>query len=508
MSDKFIKAMEKSRKDEKVLTENGAVAFKTSGEHLVDINFRATDLRTMGKAKIENMFSKAWQDDETYALRWAFYLRDVRGGLGERESFRTILSWLGDSHPDIAKNLIPHIAEYGRFDDLFSLHGTLVWKNVLDYMKDVLMKDIEGKDSDGEKWHPTLLAKWLPSINASSHSKNTLAKEIARHLGFTDRKYRKVLSTIRSRLRIVEKDMSSGKWGEIQYQAVPSKANLLYKDAFLKHDKERREAYIESLKKGEAKINSSTATPVDIVYKYMGNRHEVPEKDDVIEAMWKSLPDVGFEKDMICVVDVSGSMTWTTFPGSGCRPLDAALGLGIYTAQRNRSKAFKNKMITFSRDPRYIDIFGLNSLRNCLVETISAGVGMNTDVEKVMDLILQTAKKNDLEQKDIPDVIILSDMQFDEASSGSKRMQETLWENISNQYREAGYSLPRMIYWNLNGGPVPMQKNKNGLVLMGGFSQNALKMVLSGKLDPLEVLKDTLDAERYAVIDGWSHERA
>ena len=103
--------------DEKQLTENGALGYKTSGKNLLDANFALSSMRRMSEDKIYNMFIKAYFDDKLLALKWLFYARDIRGGCGERRTFRVILKGLANNYQEIAKKLIKLVPEYGRWDD-------------------------------------------------------------------------------------------------------------------------------------------------------------------------------------------------------------------------------------------------------------------------------------------------------------------------------------------------------------------------------------------------------
>ena len=81
--------------------------------------------------------------------------------------------------------------------------------------------------------------------------------------------------------------MAGRQWDKIDYQRVPSRANLIYNNAFLRHDEDRRRAFLEKVKTGEAKINAGTLFPHDIVNKY----RYVNGVDDSLEALWNNLPD-------------------------------------------------------------------------------------------------------------------------------------------------------------------------------------------------------------------------
>ena len=494
MNKTFAEAIKDELDDRKTLSENGAIMYATSGNELVDLNFAVASLRQKSDSDIAAMFTKAYCENPEYATRWLFYLRDVRGaGQGERRSFRVCLKTLANLDAKATANLVPAVAEYGRFDDLYCLFGTQCEKAVIDYFDTTLAKDIacmkEGSPC-------SLLAKWLKSPNTSSAESRALAKKVYKALNLTEKQYRQTLSSLRAYIDVVETKMSAKDWKGIDYQKVPSSANLRYAKAFLRNDETRRRDYLGKLDKGEVKINSSTCFPSDIVYRYSSDNANA----QVYENMWKALPSADFKKPCICVADTSGSMTWVTCdPKSGVRPYDVACSLAIYCSE-HVPEPFKDKCITFESTPHYIDFSNCKTLGNKIRLFNSTGFGGSTNIKAVMRLILDTAVKNGAKQDDIPNVCILSDMEFDSCVQGSSDM--ALFDNIAAEYRAEGYELPRVFFWNLasrtNG--IPLKQSPNGVGLVSGFSQNTIKMLLSDKNSPWDILKDTLDAERYARI--------
>ena len=162
-------------------TENGALGYRTTGRHLLDLNFKVASLRKADAETIISGFDKAFSEDHIHALKWLFYLRDAREGLGERRSFRIIMSHMANVEPEISKVLIGLIAEYGRYDDLLSLVGTECEKNALEVIKNQLMKDMEAKKANKPV---SLLAKWMPSCNATSYKTKENATVVRKYLGF------------------------------------------------------------------------------------------------------------------------------------------------------------------------------------------------------------------------------------------------------------------------------------------------------------------------------------
>ena len=479
-------------------TENGALGYRTTGKYLLDLNFATASLRKMQPTEITGKFTDAFLDNKLYALKWLFYLRDAREGLGERRSFRVILNHLANTEPDIVEAFVKLIPEYGRYDDLMCLLGTECEVYALAAIKEQLEKDL--KDM-GEGKPISLLGKWLPSCNTSSKQTKKNGTIVRTYLGLSEKNYRKILSKLREYIKIVERQMSAKEWDKINYEAVPSRANLIYNDAFLRNDEERRREYLGSLEKGEAKINASVLFPHDIVYKY-GCRCSTRTKDDTLEALWKALPDlVNGDSSTLVVRDGSGSMTWDNL-GGGVKPLDVATALAIYFAERSCGE-FKDKYITFSSRPGLVDMANLNTLRDKLMRSYREADYSNTNIEATFNLILNTAIKGHMKQEEMPkNILIISDMEFDIATTGE--VNQTLFDSISEKFEEYGYKIPRLVFWNAASrtGTIPVKQNKLGVALVSGFSPNIVKMVLSGELDPYKCLTDQLDSERYAPIEA------
>lgn len=519
MSSKFETALKNELNDEISITENGAVGFKTSGKKLVDLNFSTSSLRKATDDEITKKFSDAFYENKLLAVKWLFFARDIRGGMGERNIFRVCLKWIASTDEDLAKALVPIIAEYGRYDDLFAFEGTTVWQDVVKLIDKQLTADYEACKA---KKSFSLLAKWMPSVNTSSTKTKTLAKKLAKELDLTEKQYRKMLSELRAALKVVEVNASANDWSEIDYNAVPSQANLKYKNAFLKHDEVRRRAYLEELNKpdSKAKINASTAFPCDIVRDYSdtaGWRRTLKAKDETLEAMWKALPNYVAGNDSgstIVVADGSGSMT-SCVSGS-MTALDVANSLAIYFAEK-LDGPYKDKYITFSMKPQYVDFSKAKSLREKLAIALKHDECANTNVEAVFDLILDAAIKNNLSQDDIPaNVLIVSDMEFDSCAYDNSvsnngygyygrtgAVNNALFTKIAKRYEAEGYKLPRLVFWNVCSRTmtIPVQTNKAGVALVSGFSPAIAQMVFSAKTSPYDVLVDMLNKKRYDIVE-------
>lgn len=502
----FMKAMQNEALDSQNFseTENGALGYRTTGKNLLDLNFSVASLRSATDTEIFDRFMEAYLENKELAMKWLFYARDVRGGLGERRLFRAVMNSLAQYDINAVRSVMRLIPKYGRWDDLVELiavPGYDLTDEVADIISIQLQQDMVGARC-GEPI--SLLAKWLPSVNTSSPATRAKAIRLCEAMCISQASYRKTLSKLRAYLKIVERDMSAQRWGDINYEAVPSRANLIYNKAFLRHDAERRTEYLEKLKRGEAKINSSVLYPHDIVHRYVSGRfgHFIFTHDDTLEALWKALPDtVNGVGNTIVVADGSGSMDIGKVGNTDVTALEVANALAIYFAEHS-SGVFKNKYITFSSHPQFVDFGACQTLTDKLQTAYLHSEMTNTNIKAVFDLILSTAVKNEVPQEEIPrNVLIISDMEFDFAyCEGS--FNERLFETIGKEYAEAGYKLPRLVFWNIcsRTGTIPVRENENGVALVSGFSVNVCKMVMSGKTDPYECLLEVLNSERYKPV--------
>ena len=490
------------------ITENGALGYRTTGKELLDMNFAISSMRNMSEQDITDKFEKVFYENKLYAIKWLFYARDIRGGIGERRLFKICMRYLANTHIKITEALLPLIAEYGRWDDLIDLLDTPIKDDVICLITEQLDQDMIHMENNEPI---SLLAKWMPSNNTSNRKAVKTANMLAKRFGISPRQYRKMLVSLRSYLRVVEIDISKNNWDKIDYSIVPSRANLLYKDAFMRHDEKRRKEYLELLQRGETKINSSVLFPHDIVHKYMegyrGWLSHVKSQDDIaLEEMWKGLPNyVSGAGNTIVVADGSGSMTVRVDNKSSVSALDVANSLAIYFAERS-SGQFKNNYITFSSNPQLVDLSNGKSLREKIAIALNYNEVADTNIEAVFALILQTAINKNMKQDELPNnILILSDMEFNacaRTNDGYGYPDKRLFSTIAEHYHVHGYQLPRLVFWNVNGrtNNVPITTNDKGVALISGASPSIIKSVLSNRINPLDIMNETLDKERYSVI--------
>jgi len=472
----------------KTLTENSAVTYKTTMSDCLDLFASAGALRNAEDDEIKKRFTRAFYEDKDLALKIAFYARDVRGGLGERKFFRIILEWLAKNSPSSIIKNIKFIPEFGRYDDIFSLFNSSCEEDALNFIKSELQKDIENEN-------PSLLAKWLPSINASDKIARRQARKISKFLGMDYKKYRQTLTDLRKKIKILENNLREKDY-TFDYSQQPSKAMLKYRNAFIRNDNERYEKFLEDVSIGKAKLNTGTLTPYEIILPLVGQRKEFsPEELKSIDVTWNAQEDFTGGENAIAVVDGSASMYRVDGMIS---PIAVALSLGIYFAERNKGE-FKNHFITFSENPQLVRIKGetiFEKINYCKTFNEMA----NTDIQKVFELILNTAVKNKLPQSEMPSTVyIISDMEFDYCAENSDL---TNFEYAKKIFNENGYELPKLIFWNVDSrnNQQPVTMNEQGVALVSGTSPRIFSMITAGNVTPMEFMLQTLNSPRYEMI--------
>lgn len=469
-------------------TENGALAFASTKSAVLDFFATGGALRSRTDDHALAVFKAAFAENPLLATKALFYFRDVRGGQGERKTFRNFLRWLAETQPSTVRKNIGLIAEYGRWDDLYELVGTSVERDAFQLIAKQLDKDIT---SDS----PSLLAKWLKSENTSSRISRRLATRTRKALEMSPRQYRKTLSDLRRRINVLEQKLSANEWDGIEYDKIPSKAGLQYRKAFMRHDEEGYRQFLADVASGEKTINASTLYPYEIVEKTSPYYYDETPEIHTLDAMWKALPNYFEGNDGVrgmVVADVSGSM-------SG-RPMDVSVSLAIYTAERNTGP-FAGKYITFSRSPKLITVKE-GTIADKVRQVKRTDVGYNTNVKAVFDMILKTAKENSYSQDDLPThLYMVSDMEFDSANSGTA--DERLFQTIAREYKEAGYEMPFLVFWNVDSrnDQQPMSMDQRGFQLVSGCSPSIFTSLLANKaVSAYDLMLEVLNGERYEAV--------
>lgn len=469
------------------LTENGASALSTTGSALLNLYAVCGALRTRDEHDICDMMSAAWKEDALSTLRLAFYCRNIRGGLGERRTGRIMFKWLAANHPtDLIANL-KYIPFFGRWDDMLMLH-TNVSQEVTSLIQEQFLSDM--KNAKEEK-PISLLAKWAPSINASSQATRELATELSRALNLTPKAYRKMLSALRAYLKVVETKMSAQEWENIQYSTVPSYAMKLYRNSFKKHDEDGFASYIEKVNNGKEKINASTLFPYDIVYNLL---YKNLEEDAVLDAQWAALPNY-IEKPLNAIVmaDVSGSMYGM--------PISSSIGLAIYFAQHNFG-TFHNLYMTFTDRPSFIRLKENTQVSSLVEQVRRTSIGYSTNLDAAFNALLKMAISSHASQEEMPKaLIVISDMEIDSYAHDEHSFDFV--ENQRKQFAEAGYEIPKIIMWNVDARQDTYLANgANSYVqFVSGQSAAIFKTVIDNiQYNAYDAMMNTINDKQYQVI--------
>ena len=507
MSNAFMNALKNDAN--KTLTENGATTYKSTMSGLMDLFALGGAYRSRSDDDCIRLFHAAFAEDPAYALKCLFYLRDVRGGQGERRFFRVVTKWLADNETAAMRRNLGYVSEFGRWDDLYAFVGTALEKEAFTIIRQQLELDVQCKT-------PSLLAKWLKSENASSMETAFLGNKTRMFLGMSHRQYRKTLSILRERIRVLERLMSANRWEEIEFDKIPSKAGMLYKNAFARRDI-IKEKYRTFAMDKDTKVNAKTLYPYEVVkeamgYSNYGYYYSRSNKSDIDRAMinkyWENLADYfnGCEFNGICVADTSGSMYGD--------PMAVALSIAMYCAEKNHGP-FANHFFTFSDSPDFIEIEGYDFV-NKICNMAEAKWGNSTNIEAVFDKMLKIAVANNVTQEDVPaNVIIISDMEFNSCVTSNSSTNhyygrwgytsrdvanETLFETMEKKWKQFGYDMPNLVFWNVDARQDNIPMKVSGRVsYVSGFSPVIFEQVLKG-ITAYDLMFDKLDSERYACI--------
>jgi len=564
-------------------TANGAVTLTTTGSELVDYFGVCGAARNMDEGDLISTFSSAYGADALDAMKILFFSRDIRGGAGERETFRKVLHFLANDETrceSLRKNLklVPH---FGRWDDLFVLIGTPLQEDVIDLIYVQLWDDCgainynRARDTKGRshvietlmangnedpseeeieaglvpRKEISLLAKWMPSNNTSSKATRRLAGKLGRLLqakvdannkanhdpktntsviedwSFSPAEYRKTLSYIRKEINLLERKLSAGKWSEVDYSKIPSKAGMLYRKAFFKRDGERYQAFMDEVAKGKVTVNAGALHPHEIIQKVRTlnpdsrswyyeedtttaiSPEELAQERLVLNNYWENLAEVLLgmlsDESTIVVADTSGSMEMPVGPKSKATCLDVSIGLAILFSEK-LGGPFRDRFISFSSSPTLEEVTGEDIYEKYhnvkpLIE--------NTDIQKVFDLILETGVRNSVPADDMPRrVLIISDMEFDDAQYGvEEKFGKTNLEVLKEKYQESGYDLPELVFWNVNARPdnMPMSISDEGTCMVSGYSPAIYQSVLKAEvITPADVMRAAIDDERYDCVEA------
>ena len=504
MENKFIEGIKKETNE--TLTENGALAYKTTTSDLLDLFAVIGAMRNRPPQEIINKFTKAFAEDQLLAMKMLFYARNIRGGLGERRTFRILIKYMAEYHPEVMRKNIDLVPIFGRWDDLYSFIGTPLEDDAFKVIDNQLGSDLLNLERGKSI---SLLAKWLKSTSGISFENAKIGKLTAKKLHLSYKQYRQILSKLRKELNVIERNMSTNEWDKIVYQEIPSLAMKKYRNALQAHNLTEFKEYIEKVKKGEEKINAKTLYPYDLMEAadlsedyYASDTYDLRHWDEVIEEQWKALPNyVEGENNILVMADTSASMHG--------RPVCTSIGLALYFAERNKG-VWHNKFMTFSSKPSFVELKGSNLKEKV---TCIPDICENTNIEAALDLVLQTAIRNNLKQEDLPQaIVIISDMEFDRGTtqdyyhtSEAQRTKQNnkLMDEMAFRFFKNNYQMPKIIYWDADSRQDvyhAVTENKN-VAMVSGQSVSAFKSVLLAiDEDPYDAMVKTLNDEIYDVV--------
>lgn len=484
-----------------VKTSNGALSHATTHDARVDFFFKV--IRNTGDDQLIKLLKNAHKENIEDTIKLVFQLRDCRGGKGERKQFLNCIRWYAkNGYKQEVINLIGWIPYYGRWKDLLELLdlGGDFAEAVYTVFANALRSDKE-RLKQGQSI--STAAKWAPTEGGEYDKKYGAASKIANKIGITMKTYRReYLVPMRTCSNVTEVWMCGGKWEEIPYEKVASLCMHKNKKVFLKHDSQGFNKYLELLKSGDQKINASQLFPHQLVSQYIKQSYS-NTVDDVIEAQWKALVQHcrGNENTnlgkCLAVCDVSGSMTCN----NGI-PINVCVALGLLMAELTQ-EPFGNQIITFDTNPQFCLING-KTLRERVTQIMKVNWGGSTNLQKTFKLILDKCKKFKLSPAECPSTIfVFSDMQFNSCIEGSKNNELTNYQAIKKMYTDAGYYIPKIVFWNLNGTTTdfPATTEDSGVALVSGFSPSLMKLFIEGQdISPYGIMRQAIDDPRYTPI--------
>ena len=483
-------------------TLNGALTHNTTGDACLDFFAVAGGMRYRRKADQIRLFDRAYIETPDLAMKLLFHIRDIRGGMGERSLFRTLLRHVAFAWPESARINAEYIAEFGRWDDLLCLLGTPAADKAVDTIRIQLAKDeaaLKRREAGEEDAPISLLAKWMPSDNTSSMRTRKTAVRLMAALGMKRKEYRRLVTALRARTGLVECRMTRKQPEKINYEAVPAQAMLKYRCAFMRNDKDRFTEYLVEVASGDKQMHTGTLFPYEVLRPFFNGGFNWSAQEakgmEALEQLWDHLPGTVNNTNAISVVDTSGSMYTSYGP---LMPALISQAMGLYCAERCEG-LFHNHLITFESTPHLIEIHG-TSLRDKLRYIGTLPWGGSTDLEAVFNLILSAAVDGKAKQEEMPQVLyIFSDMEFNCAIRGADK---TVYENARELFEAYGYQMPAVVFHNVNSWQMqaPVTAHTRGTALSSGASTCMMEHKFDGNITPMDHMLRVLNSKRYAMI--------
>jgi len=516
--------------------ENGALEHISSLDCQVDLFFAL--VRNIPEDRLNQLFDNAVKEATDLESKinlfvLIFQTRYCRGGKGEKKLFYKMFLRMYNYFPKTMMDLLPLVPLYGYYKDYFLILEMGPPEEIVDRIITILANQLHKDDSASKETNPklSLCAKFAPSegkyfaTGLNKRFYNLLVNKMFPY-DYMDRKsmqksrkqYRQLLSRLRKVLEIPEILMCAKKYEEIQFSKVPSLCMNRNRKAFLNeivssfpknkrkgneepchdengnrypNDNDRvnaRHNLINLTKevlegKTTAKLCGKQLMPHELVSQLMKGHSISSAESDLYDAQWTEIRKsvlISFEKEkqegsvslgkMIPLVDVSGSMAGT--------PMEVAIALGILVSEVTHP-TFRDRFITFHECPSWVSLQELATLKNKVDKTRNAPWGGSTNFEAAFELILNVAITEKIPASEMPDsLIVFSDMQFDQASN-----HKTTFELMSDRFTIEGYTLPKIIFWNLRGDTYgfPVTSDTKNVQMLSGFSPLLLKLVLDGE---------------------------
>jgi hypothetical protein len=470
----FTQAIHATHKATPTTTENGMPARLSTSNYCLDYFYDVGTYRTQSPDTQLQAFYRAHAENPDLAIRILLWSRDIRQGSGQRRHFRIVLTNLANTNPPLAERITNRIAELGRWDDLLTLFSTPVELHA----KQLITNALNSGDA--------LCAKWMPREKSTNRS---IAYRVRKHMGLTPKQYRKLLATLST---TVEQQMCANQWSDITYSHVPSQASRIYSKAFSRHDELRYSTFLADALNPDSteKVNAGAIYPYDVL---KGVRSTVDTQR--ILAQWQSLPNfLPSDARILPMIDVSASMDCSA-GGSSITCMDVAVSLGLYIAEKQVGP-FKDTYLTFHNNPT------LNHATGDVVtkarSIYQADWGGSTNIEAAFHKVFFMAAAHKVPASEMPThILIFSDMQFNEAVNHPNTKVMKLVETICAEH---GYTIPRIVFWNLHEtGNVPTKSTRTDVAMVSGFSPSLVKSVLDNidNYNPETVMLNTVSIDRY-----------
>ena len=182
-------------------------------------------------------------------------------------------------------------------------------------------------------------------------------------------------------------------------------------------------------------------------------------------------------RGVVPCMDVSGSMTIQATETASC--MDICVALGVLFTYVNPGP-FQDLAVSITDIPRMFNFSGLTVKQR--LNKVFQHVGYNTDLEKALQLILDTASNGNVPPDQLPDLVIFSDGNFDQMMRFNDITYRTAFQKYTKMFQEAGYEMPQIYFWNLNGTQRNFQAlpTRKGVSQLNGFTPSCFQQILTG----------------------------